>query len=175
MPEASDIIDALILIVDPEKKTHVKLSYALTALSFGLSFIPVVGPELELSTISLAAANLALDGIKKAPDVAQSLWPSDDEGNQEQQISALRSSIPKLETSLLENLGRGLSLVQDVDQTNTSTFLTFASGGQFSKSNQPSLLLPYSETGEDVTTAITQPLLLTFNTFLVSTALAQNG
>ena len=176
MNAASDIIDALIPIVDPEKKTHVKLNYALTALSFGISFIPVVGPEFsELSTLTIDAANLALDGIKKAPDVAKSLWPAGTQDTQDEQISILRGSIPYLELRLLESLGEGLGLVQGVNQNNTSAFLAFASGGGFSRSDVRSLPKDSSVSVGGLSSVIIQPLLLAFTTYLVSTALAQNG
>ena len=93
MPDATDFINLIIPVVDPEMKSHVGLNYALTAAAIGLGVIPVIGPEVAgLSAITLAAANLAIDGLKKAPEVAQAIWPVGTKDSQVQQIAMLQQA-----------------------------------------------------------------------------------
>ena len=178
MAEASNTVPAIIEVVDPEKKTNVGLNLALTAFSIGLGFIPIIGPEFAgLSALTITAANLALDGIKKAPGVAASIWPVDTENSQPQQTALLTGSISRLQNDLLVNLGLGLALVQGFGQENVSKFLAFVGGGNFS---EPQMNLPHVINDPvkplgGLPTVLANPLLLAFNTYLVSTALAQNG
>ncbi|KAI9705044.1 MAG: hypothetical protein M1836_006827 [Candelina mexicana] len=178
MRSASQLVGAIIHEVDPEKKTHVKLNVALTAVSIGLGFIPVVGPEFAgLSALAISAANLGLSAIKKAPSVAAYIWPQGTVDSGPQQIDTLESKIDFLQTSLSINLGLGLSSVQGLNQSNVSQFLAFANGGSFSA---PDMDLPQVLGGKGpppggFETAAAYPLLLAFSTYLVSTALAQNG
>ena len=176
IPQASEFIDAMIPVVDPVKKTHVVLDDALTALTIGFLLIPALGPEFAaLSKLAISAANLALNAIKAFPGVARAIWPKGTENSQPQQIADLKGQIAYLQSSLQQYLGLGLSLVQGTHQSNVSAFLAFADNGAFSV---PPSLLPINNTVSPLgglATAINQPLLLALTTYLVSTALAQNG
>ena len=170
MTEASSSISGIIDLIDPNKKTHVDLNALSTVLGIGLGFIPIVGPEFAgLDALAVGAANLALDGIKKAPGIAQQIWPVGTMDSQRVQIDQLAGEIQPLLSTLQTNLQNGLKLVQGVNQNNVSSFLAFTGNGNFSVS-QGSSPTVMAATGSQV-----QPLLLAFTTFLVSTALAQNG
>jgi len=168
MPDAADSINLIIPVVDPEKKTHVGLNYALTAATIGLGVIPVIGPEVAgLSAITLAGANLAIAGLKKAPEVAKAIWPVGTDDSQVQQIAMLQGSIPAIQANATQNIGVGLALVQGYLQSDVSKFLAFVDNSGFSV-QQNSLPTVFSST------AGTHPLLLAFTTFLATTALAQH-
>ena len=170
MQEASLSIDGIIRLVDPTKKTHVGLNAFLTVLSIGLGFLPAVGPEFAgLSSLAISAANIALDGIKAAPGIAQQIWPKETQSSQTTQIDELQGDVPQVLSQLQSNLERGLKSVQGVNQSDVSSFLAFTGNGNFSTSpgSAPTVIA-------STVTAI-QPLLLAFTTYLVSTALSQNG
>lgn len=170
MLEASLSINGIIDLVDPVKKTHVALNAILTALSIGLGFIPAIGPEFAaLPSIAISAAKIALQGIQKAPTVAQAIWPVGSEDSQNKQIDTLENEIPSLLSELQNRLQQGLQLVQGVNQSDVSSFLAFTGDGNFSVS-QGSAPTVMASTGTEV-----QPLLLAFTTYLVSEALSQNG
>lgn len=170
MSEASLSIDGIIHLVDPQKKTHVGLNAFLQVLSFGLGFLPGIGPEIEgVSKIAIAAATIALEGIKAAPGIAQQIWPVGTQNSQPTQIDELQNNIPLVLTELQANLQNGLKNVQGVNQSDVSSFLAFTGDGNFSVSQGSA---PNFEAAAGTSV---QPLLLAFTTYLVSTALAQNG
>ena len=164
-------IPGIIATVDPVKKTNVKLNPILSVVSIGLSFIPIVGPEAAgLSALAVGSINLAISGIKKAPGLAQQVWPVGTEDSQAFQIDQLATQFSRDVLPILErNLELGLGIVQGVNQSNVSSFLAFTEGGTFSNNafNSPTVSF--------VRDAKIQPLSVAFTTFLVSTALAQNG
>ena len=164
-------IPGIIATVDPIKKTNVKLNAILSIVSIGLSFIPVLGPEVAgLSVLASKGLNLAISGIKKAPGLAQQIWPVGTEDSQDYQIDELKTQFSGAILPALErNLEAGLGIVQGVNQNNVSSFLAFTEGGAFSTNafNSPTVNF--------VRDAKIQPLSVAFTTFLVSTALAQNG
>ncbi|KAI9771028.1 MAG: hypothetical protein M1835_006481 [Candelina submexicana] len=143
--EASQLVGAIRDEVDPEKKTHVNLKIALTAVSIGLGFIPVsrYSNSAEPCAIAIAAANLRLGAIKKASSVAANKWPQGTEDSRLEQIDILEASIPFLQSSFSTNLGLGLASVQGLPQSNVSQFLAFANGGIFSA---PDMDLPQVST-----------------------------
>ena len=170
MQEASLSIDGIIHLVDPTKKTHVGLNAFLTVLGIGLSFIPAIGPEIAgVSELAISAANIALEGIKKAPGIAQEIWPVGTQNSQSTQIDELQNNIPMVLSELQSNLQNGLKSVQGVNQSDVSSFLAFTGDGNFSTS-QGSAPTVIAATGTSI-----QPLLMAFTTYLVSTALTQNG
>ena len=170
MQESSLSIDGIIHLVDPVKKTHVGLNAFLTVLGLGLGFIPAIGPEIAgVSSLAISAANIALDGIKKAPGIAQQIWPKGTQDSQPTQIDALEGNIPVVLSELQANLQNGLKSIQGVNQSDVSTFLAFTGNGNFSVS-QGSAPSFSAATGTEI-----QPLLMAFTTYLVSTALSQNG
>ena len=87
------------------------------------------------------------------------LWPSGTEDSQQYQIAQLQSALPNITLRLLDNI----NAANYEAMTNLSSFLTLASTGEFSTSSSPSL------------SNSTDGLYTMFNTYLVSTALAQNG
>ena len=141
----------------------------LAALGIGLATIPtfLLGPEVFAPAV--AVATLASEAIENAPSIATSLWPRGTEDSQEIQIDALLNEITSLEDSLRTNLNTALARVQGINQSDVSTFLAFTGSGIFSTSqgSQPLVTATLD--------APVQPLRLAFITFLVSTALAQNG
>ena len=140
-------------------------------MSIGLSFIPIVGPGVAgLNALTIGAINLAISGIKKAPGLAQQVWPVGSEDSQDFQISQLATQFSGAVLPALEhNLEAGLGIVQGVNQNNVSSFLAFTEDGAFSAGAYESPTVDF--TGD----AKIQPLSVAFTTFLVSTALAQNG
>ena len=170
MQEASLSIDGIIHLVDPTKKTHVGLNAFLTVLGIGLSFIPAIGPEIAgVSELAISAANIALEGIKKVPGIAQQIWPVERQDSQSTQIDELQNNIPMVLSELQSSLQNGLKSVQGVNQSNVSSFLAFTGDGNFSTSqgSAPTFIA--------ATNTSIQPLLMAFTTYLVSTALTQNG
>ena len=172
MQNSDQLINSIIQQFDPEKKTHVKLNWALTALGIGVGFIFsfVLGPEAIVAEGALAGvAETAIQGIKKAPGLAQAIWPVGTENSQPLQELASQEEISSLEDALEGDLDGGLAQVQGVSQSDVSKFLAFVGDGDFSA----------SEGSQKVFTAVAnehvQPLRLAFTTFLVSNALAQNG
>ncbi|KAL8687078.1 MAG: hypothetical protein Q9218_006651 [Villophora microphyllina] len=163
--QAIDPLDAIIKKFDPERKTHVKLNYAFTALGLGLGLIPVLGPEFALlGNTALTVANLAVKGIKNAPAVASYIWPVGTASSQDVQFAKATDLIETLEKSLATSFGAGLTLLLN---DSISDFLLFTSNGTFSQS-QGSITVPTNSLGDAA-------LRLAFTTFLVSTILAQNG
>ena len=68
MQDSVSLITLIIQQFDPEKKTNVKLNWALTALGIGAGFISaiVLGPEATVAELALAGvANAAIQGIKR--------------------------------------------------------------------------------------------------------------
>lgn len=171
IPEATSTIDDIIRLIDKEHKSYFNRDNILTVLGIGLSFIPVIGPEAAgLSVAAVKGINLVLSGIQKAPGIAQQLWPAGSEDTIPFQIDQLsnefeRDILPGLRT----NLQNGLRLIQGVGQENVSSFLALAGDGAFSAStnSSPTVLAPMD--------AQIQPLSVAFTTFLVSTAISQNG
>lgn len=172
--DAQSSISGIIDLIDQPEKHHVGLNAILTALGIGLSFIPAIGPEFAgafgITGSALTAANVALQGLQKAPTVAQAIWPVNTEDSRSVQMDQLNLQIPMLRQQLAHNLEQGLKIVQGVNQTDPSTFLAFTGDGDFSVAlnNAP----PTIEASQGQTV---QPLLLAFTTFLVSTALDKNG
>ncbi|KAL8688211.1 MAG: hypothetical protein Q9218_005821 [Villophora microphyllina] len=174
LPMAGEEITAIIDLIDTNKpkKTHVGLNVALSALSIGLSFIPVVGEVAGVSALGIATANLAISGMKKAPGVAQQVWPIGmEDPTQPQEADNLTVQSSYITQSLQTNMQNGLAIVQGVNQGDVSSFLAFAGPGDFSTSqrNNPAPSVA-SIKGDQV-----QPLLLAYTSYLVSTTLAQNG
>ncbi|KAL8791563.1 MAG: hypothetical protein Q9195_005827 [Heterodermia aff. obscurata] len=133
--------------------------------------IDLIGPEFAgLTSTAITAANIALQGLQRAPGVAQAVWPTETEDSRSVQMDELNAQIPTLRQQLQFNLENGLKLVQGVNQSDVSTFLAFTGNGDFSVSlnNGPPTI--EASMGQTV-----QPLLLAFTTFLVSTALSENG
>ena len=168
---AKDEIEPIINLIDVQKKRkgRIALNIFLSVLGVALSFIPVIGPEAGLGDLSLLAANAAIDGIKKVPDLAKTLWPTGGEDTIDFQIQALTKVftddlLPSLETNF-RNL---LTTVQGLAQPDTSAFLAFASQGTFSV---PTVQGPASGAASDVQKEI---LKQSMTTFLVSMALSQN-
>ena len=158
------------------KKTHLVREILLGALSIGLAFIPVFGPELGVGVGAIAAttaANAGLQAMKQAPTVANTVWPQakDTPPQQVESDSAVLQNSMLIQ-SLRSNLEKGLGLVQGGNVTGISDFLAFARDSSFSSSQQgqtaPNVLSP--DTQDQV-----QPLLSAYTTYIVSTTLAQLG
>ena len=169
--DAQASISGIIDLIDKPKKKKVGLNALLTVLGLGLSFIPAIGPDFAgLTATAIGAANIALQGLQRAPGVAQAIWPVGTEDSRSVQIDELNNNIPTLRQQLQFNLEQGLKLVQGVNQSDPSTFLAFTEDGAFSVSlnNAPPTI--QASQGQTV-----QPLLLAFTTYLASTALSENG
>lgn len=164
-------VTGIINLIDKPEKKKVGLNALLTALSVGLSFIPAIGPEIAgVTGAAVTVASIALQGLQKAPTVAQAIWPRETEDSRLVQMDQLSLQIPLLQQQLQFNLEQGLKLVQGVNQSDPSTFLAFTGNGDFSVAlnNAP----PTIEASQGQTV---QPLLLAFTTFLASIALSKNG
>ena len=170
---AKDTIQPIIDLIDDQKKQkyeRLAINIFLAALGVALSFIPLIGPEAGLTTFELFVANVAIRGVKKAPDMAEKLWPTGGGDTVDYQVDALtdlftKGLLPSLETNF-EDL---LSIVQGFSQPDPSAFLGFAGGGDFSV---PTVQGPAAGAASDAQKAI---LKQSMTTFLVSTALSQNG
>ena len=111
MANSDQLITSIVQQFDPEKKTHVKLNWALTALGIGVGFIfsVVLGPEAIVAEGALAGvAEAAIQGIKKASGLAQSIWPVGTENSQLLQVLASQKGISSLEDALEGNVEEGL-------------------------------------------------------------------
>ena len=169
---AKDAIRPIITLIDIQRKnkSRIALDVFLTILGAALSFIPFVGPEADLGIFAIIAANAAIEGVKKVPDLAKKLWPAGEENTVDFQIDALTDFFDNgLLPSLTQNFGVLLSIVQGFGQPDTSAFLAFAGQGAFSV---PAISGPAAGAGSTVQADI---LKQSMTTFLVSVALAQNG
>ncbi|KAI9775792.1 MAG: hypothetical protein M1835_005683 [Candelina submexicana] len=170
--QAGDAITQIIELIDKPKKTNVGLNLALATLGIGLSLI--AGPEVAGLTggaLALAkAGNVALQGLQKAPGLAASIWPvgtKDTQPVQINELTTLLSGRSNLKTSLQTSFAGLLSEVMGINQPDPNAFLAFVDEGSFSGAQD--LDQQFNVAGA------TQTLLFAFTTFLVSTALAQNG
>lgn len=171
---AAATIEPIIALIDIPKrdKSRLALNVFLTVSGLALSFIPVVGPEVGLGVLSLAALNTAIAGVKQVPDLAKKIWPSGAEDTVDFQTDALKilfTGPSGLRTQLNTNFADILSVVQGLNQPNTDAFLAFAGQGIFSV---PTTMAP---TVKAASPEQKRALVQSMTTFLVSVALAQNG
>ena len=144
----------LILEIDPVQHTNVFLKDILDALSAGLSF--VAGPEL--AGIAGTAADALLTGLKAAPSVAESIWPSGTVDSQPQQLANLDGYLSQIDQNFTAQITDGLRTIM----SDVPSFNGFASSGQFSGPN--TLSLP----------ADANVLALGLRTFILSSAMSAN-
>ena len=144
----------IILEIDPVQKTNVFLKDILDALSAGLSF--VAGPEL--GGIAGTAANALLTGLKDAPSVAESIWPSGTIDSQSEQLANLNGYLSQIDQNFTAQITDGLRTIM----TDVPSFNGFASSGEFSGPN--ALSLP----------ADAEMLALGLRTFILSSAMGAN-
>ena len=169
LPRATGIIPSLINVVDPVKKTHTKLHLILTVLSAAMFFVPDAEVIAASLRIAVEVADVVLKSIKAAAGVAMALWPVGTADSRNIQISDLTSGFTApggVFDSLTDNFETSLGLVQGVAQDGVSSFLAFASGGDFTASSAPDI----NQLGN-----ITDSVLTALTTYLTSIALAQNG
>ena len=144
----------LILEIDPIHKTNLFLSDLLTALTAGLSFIAAP----ELSGLAGTAAQALVTGLQDAPSVAKAIWPSGTADSQSEQLADLDSYLSQIDQNFTTQITQGLyTIMSDV-----SSFIGFASSGQFSGPNN--LSLP----------ADSDILALGLRTFILSSAMSAN-
>lgn len=163
---AQNTISDLIMIVDPIKKTHVKLNNVLTALGIAVSFLPVAGPEVDAAaTAGALVGNLILKGLKHAPEVAQAIWPVGSEDSRDVQLAGLTADFSVVFQTLMSNMQVALNIVQGLAQPGVDSFLAFASNGSFAvpPASRPTVVL------------LQQSILQSLTTYLASYALSNNG
>ncbi|KAL8688077.1 MAG: hypothetical protein Q9218_005920 [Villophora microphyllina] len=169
MNQAADEISSMISVVDPIKPTHTRLRLFLNIFTFGLTILNQL--DFGLTTIATTVISDVITAIEKAPTVRDQIWPKQTAESQDIQINQLTDHLQGpdgVHTQILDNLRATLQVVQGKNQTDVSTFLAFASGGQFSVDNN---LSPFEELGSP----LQKSLLQVFTTYLISEALHQNG
>ncbi|KAL8731826.1 MAG: hypothetical protein Q9181_004158 [Wetmoreana brouardii] len=169
MNQAADSVSSMISVVDPIEKPHKGLRTFLSILTFGLTFIS--GLDLGLSTLETAIFTTVINAIAKIPSVHDALWPKETAESQDVQTDSLTDELQGpngIHSTVLDNLGSTLEVVQGMNQSDVSAFVAFASGGHFAVDNNPS---PFADLGSSVR----KSLLQIFTTYLISEALSRNG
>ncbi len=177
---AADDISHITAVVD--STTNAKHNWAkdviVTALGVVVAAIPGVGPEASLALTLVVKAGMAAAG--QAPAAVSYLWsrgsqsPADTQEIQNGQLQALLDGPTgtSVRSILDRNINTTLAILQGVEMDNTpddfSNFVNFTSQGR------------YSDSGNKITVdadsdAAYSTLTSTFNTYLISTSLAQNG
>ena len=140
--------------IDPNRIAQVDMSAIMTTLGLSLSFLP--GAQTSYPTI----VDRVTSTIVKTPYLAEVLAPVGTESSYAR-ISELNVSDIKAQFQV--NLQRALSLIQGVNATDVTLFLALTGNGDFN--------VPYKAVPR-VTPA---NLPLAFNTFLLTSAWAQNN
>lgn len=175
---AADAISSITAVVDSDAKA--KHNWAediiVTALGAVVAAIPGVGPEASLAlTLGVKGATAAAG---QAPAAVTYLWsrgsksPSETKEYQNDELQQLlNGGGTSVQTILDGNIDTTLAILQGVEISGTpdsfSNFVNFTSQGRYSDSNKITV-------NGDSESAHTN-LLSTFNTYLISTSLAQNG
>lgn len=163
---ASDNVDTIVQLIDPVDNTHLILDNILIALTgifavapgLGLGAAAITGAVENLSKSIVVAAQTVENALVGFPQIGRYLFPVETAASQIVQMSALKSQLVGLVSTVQGNLNKTLVEVMN----NQTGFLAFASQGNFT-ANAPSL--PDQE----------NYLLYAFNTYVISAGLAGNN
>ena len=148
---ASERVGAIVQLLDPPKKTNVRIDEVLIALASGLQFLNVI--SLAGMVKAFVIAN------QESPKVFRGLMPIGTTQTQVSQMSELSNSLSDVVQQYQENIASSLPLiVNDLD-----TFIHFAGTGQFQVNPLP-----------DISSASDQ-LLIGLQTYVISRALSANN
>lgn len=131
----------------------------LTALTAGLAFIAAPGAGAGISEVMATAGSVLLDGLKQAPGVAKTIWPSGTLDTQSIQLGNIDAELGNLFTNFTNSVTAALTTVM----SDIPSFIAFANNGAFSGSNP----IPINQ---DV-----DALTLGLKTYILSTAMSANG
>lgn len=162
---SSSQIASIVEVVDPIRKTNVALNDIVLATTFGLAFVGgPFGSVTDSSTQAIGGFLITL--VQQAPTVAKALWPVGTADSQLYQISELESLNANIAQRLDESLSRGLREVLG----NLDTFINFTI-------HVNPRAAPFSVPSNERPSVAnqTEGLLTALFTFLISSALVENG
>ena len=162
-----DHIFNLIKMIDPTNATKVNDFDVLTALVFSLDSVTIGGAEYGVQIYNIWDDLLTWIQIARDKVVSTKM---NNPSNDSYSIRELGSRWPGIYTQFNSTLGAMLKLVQGYHQSDPSVFLSFTNRGYFSL---PYSFAPLVSASNDQQSQ--PPLMLALGTFLITSALAQNG
>ncbi|KAL9137427.1 MAG: hypothetical protein Q9175_001351 [Cornicularia normoerica] len=129
--DASNIVSAVVDLINPPTPTHLLLKDILTALTTGLALLGL--PEVtdiikDVEDETKTVANILPASLQQASGVAKAIWLAGTANSQTYQIGELDQELNAIHSKIGDMLTSGLAMIM----TDVPSFTNFASSGGFS-------------------------------------------